>query len=235
MGARYNSIVVRDVPYVYAVSANELEGNDSFRLEKIYHVNPENFVLVKHSKECIVLNKQLDNLAEIKETIEKVMRSKYLPEKLFDKLQTLTDKKTADILLECFLDWKKELQKRELHRQALSVLKSAKGLRISWKVKRNREIIKELFDIGFGLYDKEAKCDFQQGAENAFMYGYLLGVQASKGDKQKGERERLRESEERYRLEQIVDAITQADDSVLQAIQYRDRDMLEDVLRDNLH
>lgn len=38
-----------------------------------------------------------------------------------------------------------------------------------------------------------------------------------------------------YSLEQIVDAIARADDSILQAIQYKDRDMLEDVLRDNLH
>ena len=43
------------------------------------------------------------------------------------------------------------------------------------------------------------------------------------------------DKKERYSLEQIVDAITRADDSVLHAIQYKDRDMLEDVLRDNLH
>ena len=60
------------------------------------------------------------------------------------------------------------------------MLKSAKSLRVSWKVKRNKQIIKELFDIGFGIYDKKAVCDYQQGAENAFMYGYLLGVQSQK-------------------------------------------------------
>lgn len=40
--------------------------------------------------------------------------------------------------------------------------------------------------------------------------------------------------EERYTLEQIIDAITQADDEVVAAINYRDREMLEDVLRDYL-
>ena len=40
--------------------------------------------------------------------------------------------------------------------------------------------------------------------------------------------------EERYTLEQIIDAITQADDEIVDAINYRDREMLEDVLRDYL-
>lgn len=59
-------------------------------------------------------------------------------------------------------------------------MKEAKSLRIHWIVKRNKEIIKELFEIGFGIYDKGAACDSQKGAENAFMYGYLLGSQNSK-------------------------------------------------------
>lgn len=40
--------------------------------------------------------------------------------------------------------------------------------------------------------------------------------------------------EEKYTLEQIVDAITQADDELICAIQYGDRDGIEDVMRDYL-
>lgn len=178
------SFVTRDVPYTYAISADELKPKDIFHLERIHHVNPENFVLVKHTRECIVLNKELENLKEIKEIIEKIMQSKYLPEKLLDRFSELTDSKSSYILQMYFLDWKEELRKRELNRQALFMLKSAKSLRISWKIKRNKQIIKELFDIGFGVYDKEAKCDWQQGAENAFMYGYLLGVQSQNNTSQ---------------------------------------------------
>lgn len=181
MSIAYGSIVTRDVPYTYAVSADELKYEDIFRLEKIHNVNPKNFVLVKHTRECIALNKGLKNLKEIEEIIEKVMRSKYLPEKLLDRFEMLTDEKSAEILLKYYSDWREELQKRELNRQALSMLKYAKSLRISWKVKRNKQIIKELFDIGYGIYDKKAVCDYQQGAENAFMYGYLLGVQSQQG------------------------------------------------------
>ncbi len=124
----------------------------------------------------------MKNLKEIKEIIEKVMWSKYLPEKLLDRFAELTDSESSDILQTYFLEWRKELQKRELNRQALSMLKSAKSLRISWKVKRNKQIIKELFDIGFGVCEKKAVCNWQQGAENAFMYGYLLGVQSQKNN-----------------------------------------------------
>ncbi len=41
-------------------------------------------------------------------------------------------------------------------------------------------------------------------------------------------------NEEKYTIEQIVEAITQADEEILQAIQYKDREMLEDVLKDYL-
>ena len=40
--------------------------------------------------------------------------------------------------------------------------------------------------------------------------------------------------EEKYTIEQIIDAITQADAEIIEAIRYKDREMLEDVLRDYL-
>ena len=37
---------------------------------------------------------------------------------------------------------------------------------------------RESFSVsGFGIYDKSAKADFQKGAENAFMYGYLCALE----------------------------------------------------------
>ena len=41
-------------------------------------------------------------------------------------------------------------------------------------------------------------------------------------------------SEETYTIEQIIEAIVQADEEIVQAIQYKDREMLEDVLKDYL-
>lgn len=41
--------------------------------------------------------------------------------------------------------------------------------------------------------------------------------------------------EEKYTIEQIIDAIVQADDEVICAIQHGDREGLEDVLKDYLY
>lgn len=41
-------------------------------------------------------------------------------------------------------------------------------------------------------------------------------------------------SEETYTIEQIIEAIAQADEEIVRAIQYKDREMLEDVLKDYL-
>lgn len=41
-------------------------------------------------------------------------------------------------------------------------------------------------------------------------------------------------SEETYTIKQIIEAIVQADEEIVQAIQYKDREALEDVLKDYL-
>lgn len=40
--------------------------------------------------------------------------------------------------------------------------------------------------------------------------------------------------EEKYILEQIIDTIVQADDEIVYAIQHKDREMLQDVLKEYL-
>lgn len=42
-------------------------------------------------------------------------------------------------------------------------------------------------------------------------------------------------NEEKYTIEQILDAIVQADEEIIVAISHKDREMLEDVLKDYLH
>ena len=46
---------------------------------------------------------------------------------------------------------------------------------------------------------------------------------------------KLKMGEEKYTIEQIIDAIVQADDEMICAIQYGDREGLEDVLKDYLY
>lgn len=45
------------------------------------------------------------------------------------------------------------------------------------RTKTNRELIKAAFDIGFGLYEEGSRCDFEKGAEYAFMVGYYMAMQ----------------------------------------------------------
>lgn len=173
------TLITRKTPYICAVSPADLGSGDRFILEKGHKVSADNFVLVDHRKDCIFLNENLDNLAQVKDLINRIMQSKYLPEKLFDKFKSLTNNDADTVLLHIYSDWRDEIRKKALHDLAMDKLKKSKSLRIHWTVKRNKEIIRELFDIGYGLYDKDAKCDYQQGAEYAFMYGYLLGKQNS--------------------------------------------------------
>lgn len=42
-------------------------------------------------------------------------------------------------------------------------------------------------------------------------------------------------NEEKYTIEQILDAIAQAGEYIIYAIRYKDRGMLEDVIKDYLH
>ena len=43
-----------------------------------------------------------------------------------------------------------------------------------------------------------------------------------------------RQEEEKYTIEQIIDSIVQAGEDIVAAITYKDRDMLEDIIRDFL-
>lgn len=75
-------LITRDIPFICTVSAKDLNAADRFMLEKIHKVSVDNFILVDHKKDCIFINKDLDNVSEVKELIIKIMHSKYLPEKL---------------------------------------------------------------------------------------------------------------------------------------------------------
>lgn len=101
-------LIKREIPYICTVSANDLSSADRFILEKVHKVSVDNFILVDHKKDCIFINKDLDNVSEIKELIIKIMHSKYLPEKLLDRFQELTNDDADRILIGIFHDWRHE-------------------------------------------------------------------------------------------------------------------------------
>lgn len=120
------TIITRDIPHVIAISSQALSSSDRFLLKYVYKTSTEDFVLVDSRKDLIVVNKNLKHKKEIIDLIKQIMQSKYLPEKLFDKFLTLTDKKSDEILLKIYSDWRKARNERDLHNQALFVKRSKK-------------------------------------------------------------------------------------------------------------
>lgn len=168
----------RKEPVVVFLEEDLLTSTDWFRLIRIYKI--KKYTILYRNEERIYINPAVENSKEISEIIQVLFREKCLnrkAEKLLDEFEKLTDKETHNCLFKIWIDWKNKVKKLELHNQAESVLKQARSKRLYYKAKKNREIINELFDIGFGIYDKEVKTDYQKGAENTFMYGYLLGME----------------------------------------------------------
>ncbi len=127
------------------------------------------------------MNPEVDDCEKVVEALQKIFACRLLDEtveKLLDELKVLTGQETSKAVLMMWLEWRNAVKKLELNEQACVVLKTARSKRLYCKSRKQREIIKELFDIGFGLYEPGTKCDFQRGAENAFMYGYLMGMKA---------------------------------------------------------
>ena len=144
-------LITRDIPFICTVSAKDLNATDWFMLEKVHKVSVDNFVLLDHRKDCIFVNKDLDNLSEIKELIIKIMRSKYLPEKLLDRFQELSNEDADRILIRIFHDWREEKRKKSLHDSALAELKKSKSLRIHWPWSEIKKLSMNslILDLGF--------------------------------------------------------------------------------------
>lgn len=99
-------------------------------------------------------------------------------EKLLDEVKRITDEKTVDILVEIWFEWRKKVNRLEINERANMALKRVRSQRLYYRARKEKEVIRELFDIGFGVYDKKSYSNWQQGAENVFMYGYMLGAEA---------------------------------------------------------
>lgn len=171
-------LLQRKEPVVVFQEEDMLTSTDWLRLISVY--KNKKYTILYRGEEYIYINPAVENSKEISEIIPALFRQKYLnkkSERPFDEIEKLIDKETTEYLQAILAKWRKKVKKLELHNQAESILKQARSKRLYYKTKKNEEIIEELFDIGYGLYDKEAKADYQKGAENTFMYGYLLGME----------------------------------------------------------
>lgn len=173
------TLITREIPKISFVSKKELSSLEIFTLEHKFCTEVDEFVLCRHGKEEIYINKELKAAEEIKEIVNSVMKEQYLEkiEESLNKLQEISGKKAMTALLYLWSDWRKEREKVRLKENADAILKQDRKKQLHRKARKNQDIIRTAFDIGFGLFEKGAKCDIEKGAECAFMIGYMMAQQ----------------------------------------------------------
>lgn len=175
-------LVTKEIPDIIPVSSEELGTSEKFILIHLYkHNAQEPFVVCAKGRETILINEQLPNIKETMKLINKIMEAKYLDkaEDLFDQFEKLHGKDAAAVLLNIWMDWRKEVQGVDRHKRGMDALSEIKKGRLIQKSKKCSDIIQELFNIGFGLYDDGTKCDCSKGAEYVYAYGYMQGLKAA--------------------------------------------------------
>ncbi len=174
------SVVTKKVPSVVLVDKRELKGSDLLRLIGVHGVDLSDFVICMHRRDEIYVNQSLKYAKDIAPLISKIMEQRHLntrTEKLLGEFAEIAGEKASDELLYIRRDWRKERMEAETKEQAEEIVRQIRKKRIRSHVKPKRKLIKAVFGIGFGLYEEGAQCDHEKGAEYAFLYGYLCGLE----------------------------------------------------------
>ena len=98
-------------------------------------------------------------------------------DKLYKQFKDIAGEKAVSILNAIWQDWRKERMKADAKEKADEVLRRVRKRHIRQSMKKRKGTIQAVFDVGYGLYDKKRLADFQNGAECAFMYGYLCALE----------------------------------------------------------
>lgn len=174
------SVVTRKIPRIVLVDKDVLSRSDVYRLTVLNDTEKSEFVICPHERETIYLNKALNYAEELIPIINKLMEQKYLnskTDKIYQQFKNLAGEKAGGVLIGIWQDWRKERILADTKEEAEKALLRARKRHIRKNVKKKEEVIKQAFDIGFGLYDERTTADFQKGAESAFTYGYLCALE----------------------------------------------------------
>ena len=174
------TVVTRNIPQIVLIDREELGTIDRIVLSTLYKTGIDESVICPHQKETIYLNKSLEYSKKLIPIINKLMEQRYFntrTDRLYQQFTDLAGEKACNVLAGIWHDWRKERIEAEAKEEAEKVLQRVRKRRIKKNLRKRTEIIGKVFSIGFGIYDKSAKADFQKGAENAFMYGYLCALE----------------------------------------------------------
>ena len=135
----------------------------------LHKTDVSEFVICPHQRETIYLNKSFERAEDLIPIINGFMEQEWCNskvDKLYKQFEDIAGEKAVSILSAIWQDWRKERMKANAKEKADEVLKRVR-----------KGIIQAVFDVGYGLYDEQRLADFQNGAECAFMYGYLCALE----------------------------------------------------------
>lgn len=180
-------VVKGEVPEIVLVEKEGLNWIELFNLQNKFQTDKNEFVLYGKGKDKIYLNKEIEKLQEVRDLIGQIMRQRYLDkiENLLNQFEEIAGEKAGTTLLLLWDDWRHERQKAELKEKVDNMLRKARGKQIHRRARKNGEVARMAFDIGFGLYEEKSECKIQEGAEHAFMVGYLMAVENMEKQKNK--------------------------------------------------
>ena len=173
------SVVIRKIPEIVLIDKSELGTMEIFTLNMLYKTDTSEFVICPHQRETIYLNKSFEQVNKLIPLINKFMEQKYCgskADKLYEEFKDIAGEQAAGICNAIWQDWRKERIKADAKEKAEEALSKARKRHIRQCVKKRGNVIQAVFDIGFGVYEKNTKADFKKGAENAFVYGYLCAL-----------------------------------------------------------
>ena len=174
------SVVTRKIPEIVLVDKRELGAMELFTLNALHKTDANEFVICPHQRETIYLNKSFERAENLIPIINTFMEQEWCNskgDKLYKQFKDIAGEKAAGILNDIWLDWRKERMKADAKEEAEKVLSRARKRHIRQSMKKRKDTIQAVFDVGYGLYDKKRLADFQNGAEYAFMYGYLCALE----------------------------------------------------------
>lgn len=174
------SVVTRKIPKIILVDKELLGTKELFTLNMLHKTDVSEFVICPHQRETIYLNKSFERAEELIPIINKFMELKWCnsrADKLYEEFEDIAGEKAASILNDIWQDWRKERMKADAKEKADEVLRRVRKRHIRQSMKKRKGTIQAVFDVGYGLYDKKRLADFQNGAECAFMYGYLCALE----------------------------------------------------------
>lgn len=172
-------LITRQVPEIKLVCKSELDSDDWIKLISKYSVKPDDFVLCMHGTETIFINKECVFADRIVPIISEIMENRLIDERvddLFIEVGAIAGSEASNLLGYIWYDWVNKREEADLYETAKDILQQIKETHIEKYAQEREDVIKTVFDIGYGTYDDKADCNYKQGSKNAFMYGYLCAM-----------------------------------------------------------